>query len=84
MQIDLLVERSDNAVNICEMKYATGEYEIDREESRRMLNRRDKFMSEGGCKGAVYLTFVTTCGLVHNAYWNDIQSEVTLDDLFEE
>ena len=83
-QIDLLIERSDNAVNICEMKYSAGAYEIDREESRRLLNRRDRFASEGGCKGAVYLTFVTTCGLVHNAYWNDIQSEVTLDDLFKE
>ena len=81
-QIDLLIERSDNAVNICEMKYSSGVYEIDREESRRMLNRRDRFAAEGGCKGAVYLTFVTTCGLVHNAYWNDVQSEVTLDDLF--
>ena len=81
-QIDLLIERADNAVNICEMKYSSGEYEIDGEESRRMLNRRDRFISESGCKGAVYLTFVTTCGVVRNMYWNDIQSEVTLDDLF--
>ena len=66
------------------MKYAGGEYEIDKDESRRMLNRRDRFISERRCKGAVYLTFVTTCGIVHNMYWNDIQSEVTLDDLFVE
>ena len=82
-QIDLLIERADNAVNICEMKYSASEYEIDREESRRMLNRRDRFISEERCKGAVYLTFVTTCGLAHNMYWNDVQSEVTLDDLFK-
>lgn len=30
------------------------------------------------------LTLVTTCGAVHNAYWSDIQSEVTLDDLFRD
>ena len=83
-QIDLLIERADKAVNICEMKYAGGEYEIDKDESRRMLNRRDRFISERRCKGAVYLTFVTTCGIVHNMYWNDVQSEVTLDDLFVE
>lgn len=81
-QIDLLIERADNAVNICEMKYSAGEYEIDRDESRRMLNRRERFMADSGGKAAVYLTFVTTCGLVHNMYWNDVQSEVTLDDLF--
>ena len=82
VQIDLLIERADNAVNICEMKYSTGEYEVDRDESRRMLNRRDRFVSESGYKGAVYLTFVSTCGLLHNMYWNDVQAEVTLDDLF--
>ena len=81
-QIDLLIERADDAVNICEMKYSSGEYEIDRDESRRMLNRRDRFVGETGLRGAAYLTFVTTCGVAHNAYWNDIQSEVTLDDLF--
>ncbi len=81
-QIDLLIERADDAVNICEMKYSSGEYEIDRDESRRMLNRRDRFVRETGLRGAAYLTFVTTCGVAHNAYWNDIQSEVTLDDLF--
>ena len=37
---------------------------------------------KSGGKAAVYLTFVTTCGLVHNMYWNDVQSEVPLDDLF--
>ena len=47
-----------------------------------MLNRRERFMAESGGKAAVYLTFVTTCGLVRNMYWNDVQSEVTLDDLF--
>ena len=69
-------------MNICEMKYSAGEYEIDRDESRRMLNRRERFMAESGGKAVVYLTFVTTCGLVRNMYWNDVQSEVTLDDLF--
>lgn len=83
-QIDLLVERADDAANICEMKYSSGKYEIDKAENRKMLNRRDRFVSETGFCGAVYLTLVTTCGAVHNAYWSDIQSEVTLDDLFRD
>ena len=81
-QIDLLIERADYAVNICEMKYSSGEYVIDKEEHRKMLNRRNRFVGECRCRGAVYLTVITTCGIAHNVYWNDIQSEVTLDDLF--
>ena len=83
VQIDLLIERSDDAVNICEMKYSPDKYEISKEEHRKMLLRRDMFIEEQGLRGAAYLTFITTCGVVHNAYWNDIQSEVTLDDLFQ-
>ena len=81
-QIDLLIERTDNAVNICEMKYSGGEYEIDREEDLKMLNRRERFIKENKFRGSVYMTFVTTCGVAHNAYWGDVQSEVVLDDLF--
>ena len=82
-QIDLLIERADDAVNICEMKYSSDRYEISKEEHRKLLNRRDRFIAEQGMRGAAYITFVTTCGVAHNAYWNDIQSEVTLDDLFQ-
>ncbi len=70
------------SVNICEMKYSPDKYEITKEEHQKMLHRREVFIAEQGLRGAAYLTLVTTCGVVHNAYWNDIQSEVTLDDLF--
>lgn len=83
-QIDLIVERADDAVNICEMKYSAGEYEIGKEEHRIIMNRRERFLSETGFRGAAYLTYVTTSGLANNAYRNDVQSEITLDDLFKE
>ncbi|MBP5639041.1 MAG: ATP-binding protein [Victivallales bacterium] len=81
-QIDLLIERADKIVTICEMKYASGEYEITKDEHGKMLRRRDLFLSETRFRGAAYITLVTIDGAVHNAYWNDIQSELTLDDLF--
>ena len=65
------------------MKYSGDVYEISKEEHRKMLNRRDRFVAEQKLRGAAYITYVTTCGVSHNVYWNDIQSEVTLDDLFK-
>ncbi len=81
-QIDMLIERSDNVVNICEMKYSSGEYEITKEEHGKILRRRDSFIAETNYKGAAYITLITIDGTVHNAYWNDIQKELTLNDLF--
>ena len=81
-QIDLLIERGDDAVNVCEMKYSSGEYLLTREEHDKILNRREAYCQEENPKGAVYLTLITPNGLVHNAHGNDIQSVVTLDALF--
>ena len=44
----------------------------------------EKFRVLSKTQKALHLTFVTSRGLVHNSYWNTVQSEVTLDDLFKE
>ena len=80
----MLIERADDAANICEIKYSSGEYELTKEEHRKIINRRERFVAEGAFRGAAYITLVTTCGVVRNEYLNDVQSIVTLDDLFTE
>ena len=81
-QIDLLIERADRVVNICEMKYAKEPYVINKAYDLALRTKQGTFMQLTGNRFAPHLTMITTNGLVHNAYWNTIQSEVTLDDLF--
>lgn len=83
-QIDLLVKRADHAVNICEMKFAEEEFEIKADEDRKIAHRRNAFIEDEDFKGSVFVTMVTPHGVRRNEYWNNIQSEVTLDDLFKE
>ena len=82
VQIDLLISRADKTVNICEMKYSQEEYSISEVEHSKMIRRRNAYVEEMKFTGSVFLTMVTPHGVRRNAYWNDIQSEVTLDDLF--
>ncbi len=49
-----------------------------------MINRRETFRSACGIKKAIHLTLVTSNGLRHNKYSGNIQSELTLADLFRE
>lgn len=77
-----MIERADHVVNVCEMKFSSGEYEIDADEARKLRNRVEAFRRETGTKGGIHLTFVTPYGVKRNKYWSLIQSEVTLDDLF--
>jgi AAA+ ATPase superfamily predicted ATPase len=81
-QIDLLIDRNDNIVNLCEMKYSIDEFVIDAAYDKQLREKRASFIRETKTRKAVHLTMVTTYGLTHNAYWGNIQSEVTAEDLF--
>ena len=81
-QIDLLIDRNDGIINICEMKFAADEYVIDRNDDENMRRKRSALKTETGTRKAIHVTYVTTYGLKYNAYANDVQSQVLLDDLF--
>jgi AAA+ ATPase superfamily predicted ATPase len=81
-QIDLLIDRNDSVINICEMKYAKDEFPIDKKYAESLCNKRDVFIGESKTRKAVHLTMVTTHGVRRNDYHSLIQSEVKMEDLF--
>ena len=83
-QIDLLIDRQDGIVNLCEMKYSGDEYEIEKSEYERLQKRISVFSTSLPKKKSLHLTFVTMCGLKMNGYRHKVQSEVVLDDLFRD
>ena len=83
-QIDLLIERADRIINLCEIKYSIGQYALDKEEDLKMRNRQTDFVSETNTRYAVIPTLISTFGLKANQHSGGIQSQITLDDLFQE
>ena len=81
-QIDLLIDRDDGVVNLCEMKFSGKQYALKEADDLSVRNKKAAFMRETGTRKSVHVTYVTTFGLVRNAYANSVQSEVTLDELF--
>ena len=81
-QIDLVLERNDQVVNLCEMKHTAAPFEITDEYDRRLMIKREVYRKETGTASAIHLTMVSAHGLKENANANDIQSVVTQDDLF--
>ena len=81
-QIDLLIERADRIINLCEIKYSTTPYSIDKSEEMKLRIRQSDFAEETGTKYAIFPTMITNYGIRKNAYSGYIQAEVTLDDLF--
>ena len=83
-QIDMIIDRNDNTINLCEMKYSNKPFTIDKEYQRNLLNKIDCVQEYTGHKRTIILTMITTYGIEHNGYWNIVQKEVTTDDLFKE
>lgn len=82
-QIDLLIDRGDKVINICEMKYADKPYEITKQYEEHLINRRELFRSSIKTTKTLHLTMVTTMGVKHNIHSGEVSNEVVMDDLFE-
>ena len=65
------------------MKYSTSEYTVTEKVDRSIRTKISDLKTQTGTKYAIYSTLVTPYGLVENSYAGDIQSVITMDDLFE-
>jgi len=83
-QIDLLIDRADGVINLCEMKHVEEEFVIDRKYAEVLRRKREVFQRATGTKKTLFLTMVTTFGVKANEWRNElIQSTVEMDALFE-
>jgi hypothetical protein len=81
-QIDLLIDRRDGVINICEMKYAKHPFLIDKACAEALERKKSLFLSETKSRSAIHITMVTTYGLSEKGYRSIAQSEIVMDDLF--
>ena len=81
-QIDLIIERKDNVVNMCEAKFYSDEFVADKD-CHLALVRRERLLREIiPKKASIHNTLITTFGLKPVEYFGDFANTITLDDLF--
>lgn len=84
VQIDLLIDRQDHCINLCEMKFYNTEYTLSREDAAELERKRRVFAEKTGTRKSIFITLITTYGATRNAYFlQSVQSQVTMDALFE-
>ncbi len=82
-QIDLLIDRNDNIINICEIKWANKEYTLTKSYATELRIKSALFEHYTGTKKKPYITFISTYGLMPNEQNSSIiDKEVTLEALF--
>ncbi len=82
-QIDLLIIRNDNVINMCELKFYSGDFEVDKDYYRTLLNRENLLLKNVSKKTSIRNTLITTFGLKKNEYSSVFSNVVLIDDLFD-
>lgn len=84
-QIDLLLDRRDFVIHICEMKYSASTFTIDKKYAGELENKIDIFRQQTNTKKSIFVTMVTTFGIKVNEYESRmVQNSITMDALFDE
>lgn len=82
-QIDLVIDRCDKNIDLCEMKYSDHEYELKKDYVEYLKERREIFREATGTKKTLRLTLIASSGIKSGMYSSAIQSKLSADDLFQ-
>ncbi|KQM63976.1 ATPase [Pedobacter sp. Leaf216] len=84
-QIDLLIDRNDSCINICEVKFALAPFEITKSYEKELNNKLKVFQYQTKTRKALFLTMITTYGVANSdRYPGLVQKEITMDVLFSD
>jgi len=84
-QIDLLIDRADNVMNLCEMKFYNAPYTIDKNYYLNLKNKISEIKKDTNTRKNIFITMLTTYGLNENEYSKElVQNSLDIDTLFLE
>jgi uncharacterized protein len=82
-QIDMLIDREDRCINICEIKYHKSEFEITKSYEAKLRAKLEAYQTDTNSNKNLFLTFITSKGLKENRYKIGlVENTLALDDLF--
>lgn len=85
IQIDLLIDRNDGAINLCELKFHKTAFVISKEYAKKLQQKINVFTTVSKTKKQIFLTLISSMGLTQNKHsLGLVDNELTLDALFKE
>ena len=82
-QIDLVIDRRDQVINLCEMKFSINRFDIDKRYAEELRTKIGVFKAATKTQKAIFLTLITTFGLQSSGHSSGlVQNDLTMDVLF--
>jgi hypothetical protein len=83
-EIDLVIDRADNCINLCEIKFCNEEFKISKSSAKELEQKKKVFQHVTGTRKTVFLTLITPFGVKENEYYLGlVNQQFTLDILFD-
>jgi uncharacterized protein len=82
-EIDIVIDRADDCINLCEIKFCNNEFEINKNYAKDLERKKDVFQSVTGTRKTIFLTMITPFGVKENEHYIGlVNQQLTLDFLF--
>ncbi len=82
-QIDLVIDRADNCINLCEIKFSNDVYVLTKKDQEALERKQRVFQRETGTGKTLFTTLITPYGAEENSYYlGTVQKQLTMNDLF--
>jgi uncharacterized protein len=82
-QIDMLIDRADQTINICEMKFYNQRLQLNKKDAEVLRERKARFQNHTKTKKNVVLTMITPFGMQENQHsLSVVDNTIVIDDLF--
>lgn len=78
----MIIDRKDNVINLCEIKFSAGKYKLTKKYANEIQNNVNNFITDNSGNKAIFPTIITTFGLENSIYNGYIINSITLDDIF--
>lgn len=83
-QIDLIIDRKDQLINLLEIKFSDKEFLMTSDYEMNLLNKKAEFQMTINTKKSVWMVLMTTYGLKAQKYAGLFEKVLTMKVLFEE
>lgn len=82
-QIDLIIDRADHCINLCEIKFYNNHYQMTKLDVERLNHKREIFQQVTQTQKTLFITLITSYGAIENDFYHQaVDGQIKLDDLF--
>ena len=82
-EIDLVIDRADQCINLCEIKFCNSIYEVTKSYAQELQAKKEAFKTKTKTRKTLFITLITPFGAsINTAFLSSVDNQIVIDELF--